>query len=66
MGHQQGHHVRADTDNGLVLQAVEPGDKMLNQQRNVFLTLAQGRQFEFHDIDAIEQILSEYAFFNLM
>ena len=35
---------------------------MIDQQRNVFLSIPQGRQLNFNRIDAIQQILPEFIF----
>src|SRR5688572_20348511 len=56
---EDSHRRGIDGRDVLVVAGVEFGDERLNQQRQVFLALAQRRQLHREDVQPVEQILAQ-------
>jgi hypothetical protein len=59
MGRENAQHVGAHAGHMLVLDSVEDVDEVLDQERDVFLALAERRKLELHHLDAVVEVLSE-------
>ena len=55
------HRRGIDCRNGLVVALVELGEERLDQQREVVLALAQRRQLDGEDVEAVVEILAQLA-----
>jgi len=64
--HQSGKSLMAQPHHRSVTQLVKAVYEVFRQERNVFFSLGQGRNFYLDHIDAIEEILSEEVFFDQM
>jgi hypothetical protein len=58
---QQAHRLRLDMPEWRLLTLACPREEMPRQFGNVILALAQRRQIDRHDVEAVEQILPEFS-----
>src|SRR5208282_5871092 len=62
--HQELHRGVRETSRRLVVFAAELVEKALDELRDIFLALAEGRQLQRNDVEAVIQVLAETAFAN--
>lgn len=61
---EQGHGLGAGLGHSPAAQVVHPGDKTFNQKGNILHALAERRQMQADDIDAVKQVAAELALFH--
>jgi len=54
VSHQERENIRCYAVDGFALNPVEARDEMFGQKRNVFLALAQRRQVDAYDVNALK------------
>ena len=59
--HQEAEDLGVNAGDVLPLEAVEPGDEVLDEQRDVLAPLAQRRDLDLHDVDAVVEVVPEGA-----
>ena len=62
MPHENGHNARRNAGDALFLQDVEAPYEVIDEKWYILPPLSQGRNYEPHDIDAVEEVLPESAF----
>jgi len=61
-----GTQVYEEDQETLVAALGEPGDELAGQRQNVFAPLAQWRNIQFHDIEAIKKVFAKTAGFDFL
>ncbi len=59
--HQSCQHLIRDANHVLPLQPVESTDEVFDEEGDVLPTLAEARELEPNDVDAVEKVFSEGA-----
>ncbi len=61
VGHETGQGLVADTGNRLLLEGVEVGDEVFQQEREILHPFPQGRQAEGHHVDPVVEVFPKPA-----